>query len=90
MKADMMRLTVAVLALSLSACATMQGGKLQRVTVDEVKSALGAEDLTLIDVRDPRAWDASRKKLPGAVREDPFDVTSWADEYPKDARLVFY
>ena len=35
-------------------------------------------------------WSGSDKKIQGAVRENPADLASWINKYPKDKTLVFY
>jgi len=61
-----------------------------RISKDEVKKMLGSPDLILIDVRRGADWNASTVKIQGAVREDPGNVASWMDKYPKNKTLVFY
>ena len=61
-----------------------------RMTKEELKVILGSPDVTVIDVRLGGDRDHSSLKIKGAVREDPRDVSSWMDKYPKDKTLVFY
>ncbi len=61
-----------------------------RITKEELKSMLGNPDLVILDVRGAKQWKASEKKIKGAVWEDPENVESWADKYPKDKTLVLY
>lgn len=58
-----------------------------RITKEELKSMLGNPDVVILDVR---GRQASGRKIKGAVWEDPKDVDSWADKYPKDKTLVLY
>jgi rhodanese-related sulfurtransferase len=51
---------------------------------------LGRHDVILVDVRDPISWDKSDSKIRGAVRENPEQLTAWANKYPKDKTLIFY
>jgi hypothetical protein len=61
-----------------------------RITVAQLKEMLGRHDVTLVDVRDPISWDKSDSKIRGAVRENPEQLTAWANKYPKDKTLIFY
>ena len=60
------------------------------ITAKELKAKLGSPDLTIIDVRQEAHWNASDRKIVGAVREDPGAVQSWAGKYAKDKTLVLY
>ncbi len=64
--------------------------EVSKMTKEELKGRLGDPDVTIIDVRSGRGWDDSTLKIKGAVREDPGDVISWMDKYPKDKTLIFY
>jgi hypothetical protein len=64
--------------------------KTPRMTKEELKSMLDHPDVIIIDVRLDGAWNKSRWKIKGAVREDPEKVNAWAYKYPKDKTLVFY
>jgi hypothetical protein len=44
----------------------------------------------IIDVRPDVQYKESLDKLPGAVREDPENVQSWAHKYKKDQTLILY
>ncbi len=61
-----------------------------RIAKEEVRGMLGNPDVVIIDVRLGGAWDRSDLKIKGAVREDPNNLTSWMDKYPRDKTLVFY
>jgi rhodanese-related sulfurtransferase len=61
-----------------------------RMTQEEAKSILGKPEVLFIDVRAPKDWDGSGSKIKGAVREDPSNISSWADKYPKEKTLLFY
>ena len=60
------------------------------ITKEELLPLLGKQDVTIIDIRLPREWDASDIKVKGAVREDPFKPGEWLDKYPKDKLIVMY
>ncbi len=61
-----------------------------RITKEEVIGMLGNSNVVIIDVRVSEAWESSRLKIRGAVREDPKIVSSWMENYPKERILVFY
>ncbi len=61
-----------------------------RMTKEELRSKLGSPDVTIIDVRVGGEWQASKEKIQGAVRQEPGEVKTWADKFPKDKTLVLY
>ena len=61
-----------------------------RITTEELKAILGNPDLTILDLRLGKAWTESDLKIKGAVREDPENIGSWANQYAKDKTLVLY
>ncbi len=44
----------------------------------------------ILDVRPTMSWTFSGSKIKGAVREDPSNVESWQQKYPKDCQIVLY
>lgn len=60
-----------------------------RMTKEELKANLDNRDFIIIDVRTPKDYDSSDRKIADAIRENPMDVTFWA-AYPKDKTLVLY
>jgi len=61
-----------------------------KMTIEELRSRLRDPMLTIIDVRYALNWNKSNRKIPGAVREDPMELGSWTDRYPKDRMIVLY
>jgi len=61
-----------------------------RMTKDELKAMLGNPDLIILDVRSGMDWTDSDLKIKGAIREEPDDIKSWANKYPKNKTLVLY
>lgn len=61
-----------------------------RMTVDELKSRLGADDVVVLDVRSSRDWNASDTSITGAVRVSPNDVSQWAGDFPNQKTFVLY
>jgi hypothetical protein len=84
-------LTVA-LSIAMLGMFTVQGtaADVSNITKEELKSMLGNPDVVILDVRTGNRWKASEKKIKGAAWENPKDVESWADKYPKDKTLVLY
>ncbi len=77
--------------LSLMALTTItSGADVPRMTKEELKSIIGNPDVIVVDVRTNAAWERSGLKIAGAVREDPDQIGSWMDKYPKEKTLVFY
>ena len=65
-------------------------GNAPRITMEELNSMIGDPDLVIIDSLVGDQWATVAEKLPGAVHENPDDVDSWADKYPKDKTIVTY
>lgn len=61
-----------------------------RISKEELLAELDNPDLALLDARVVTDWRKSDKKIQGAVRVDPHDVSSWAGDYPKDGKIVVY
>ena len=61
-----------------------------QISADRVKQLLGKPDTVIIDVRKPRNWWRTSKKIVTAVREDPSKVEAWVQKYPKGQTLIFY
>ncbi len=84
---------MAVLAVSVGlGCATngpSSSGDIPRMTKEQLKARLGDAALTIVDVRIPKDYDNSVRKIRGAVRENPMDVNFWSP-YPKDREIVMY
>lgn len=61
-----------------------------RMTKEELKALLSSPDLIVVDVRYGKDWTNSDSKIKGAVREEPGNIGSWINKYPKGKILVFY
>jgi rhodanese-related sulfurtransferase len=70
---------IMVLAVAAVSCAT------QELTKDDLVALLGSPDVAVIDVRSD-----SSLKIPGAVRENPTEVSKWAVKYSTDKTIVLY
>lgn len=60
------------------------------ITKEELKPGIGSADLIIIDVRAGKDWNASQKKIKGALREDPEKVEAWAKKYKSHQDIVVY
>ncbi len=91
-----MRRKLAALVLTLSFALILgfswvsMAEEVPRISKEEVKRMFNNPDMIVIDVRTASAWDRSELKIKGAVREDPGNVDSWMNKYPKGKTLVFY
>lgn len=84
-------LAVMLIAAAVGACAkTSPAEDVPRITKEELESMLGNPDVIILDVRPVEQWRSSDLKIPGALHENPENVKSWADKYPRDKTLVFY
>jgi rhodanese-related sulfurtransferase len=61
-----------------------------RISTKQLNNILDSPDLVILDVRTEKDWKKSDRKITGAVRVDPFDVSSWAKEYAMDNKIVLY
>ncbi len=82
-------LIIGLVPAVLSAAAIAEAG-VPVITPEELKAKLGSPDITILDVRRAAHWNASDRKIVGAVREDPESVESWAGKYAKEKTLVLY
>jgi hypothetical protein len=89
-----MRLMISVVlsfCIGAGMIVTLAGAaEVPRMTKEELKDKLGDPNLILLDLRAGRDWKSSEFKIKGAVREDPADVKSWDNKYPKDKTIVLY
>ena len=82
---------VMVVSLMLAfswACAS--GPEAPRVDKETLKSWLSDPQVVILDVREPKDWQGSDKKIKGAVRQDPKEVKTWAASLPKEKKIVLY
>ncbi len=61
-----------------------------RLDKESLKGWLSDPKVMIIDVRKAEDWQASDKKIKGAVRRDPQEVKTWGPALPKDKKIVFY
>ncbi len=82
-----MRLAVSLILVIIWSCA---GKDLPLVDQETLKSWLSDPQVLILDVRAPKDWKVSDKKIKGAVRQDPYEVKTWAASLPKDKKIVLY
>lgn len=80
-------IVIATFGISLAPARAVE---VPRISIDELRTMLGNPEVLIIDVRAPGSWEASERKISGAVREEPKDVESWAEKYRKDMTVVLY
>ncbi len=77
-------------SVGLTAVTATSPEEAPKISKDTARSMLERSELTAIDVRMPHDWAASDVKIIGAIREDPKDIGSWANKYPKNKSLLLY
>jgi hypothetical protein len=60
----------------------------QRIAVEDLRAKMNRNEVTLIDVRDARAY--MLKRIPGAISVPFASVESMLDQIPKDKPIVTY
>lgn len=65
-------------------------GDTNKMEKQELKNLLGNPDIVLIDARKMVDWTNSEEKIPGAIRRDPYYVSTWAQKFSKYKKLVIY
>lgn len=62
-----------------------------RMTVKDLQSMPGRDDVTILDVRPLEQWEQSDQKIQGSVHEDPTKVDQWFHKYSqKEGIIVTY
>jgi hypothetical protein len=67
-----------------------RGSALPEMTREELREKLGNPEILILDVRKKADWEASARKIPGAVHEDYEKVAEWAGKYPREKTRVLY
>ena len=65
-------------------------GQVKKITINQLLESLGDPQLLILDVRTTGSWQASDKKIKGAVRKNPKTFDSWANDLPKNKFLALY
>ena len=60
------------------------------VDKETLKTWLADPQVIILDVRQPKDWEGSDKKIKGAVRQEPKEIKTWAANLPKDKKIVLY
>ena len=81
-----------VLSLGLVALGSIpaMSQEIPKLSKEELQKVLGKPDVVIVDVRSDTDWKASTMKIKSSVREEPGQVGSWINKYPRDKTLVFY
>ena len=62
-----------------------------RMSVEELKRRMDAgEEFTIVDVRNPQAWEQSETKIPGAIRVPMDRWEESVSRIPKGKPVVVY
>jgi len=61
-----------------------------RITKEEAKTLLGAQNVVFIDARTDAAWGGSDRKIRGAVRYDRYDPDALLGGYARDTKFIVY
>lgn len=81
----------AILMVSfLLAGTVLAADDIPRMTKDELKAILDAEDVTILDVRTGRDWKSSEFKIKSAIRAEAKQIDNWSQNLRKKNRLVLY
>ncbi len=65
-------------------------GQVKKITINQLLESLENPELLILDVRTTGSWQASDKKIKGAVRKNPETFDSWANDLPKNKVLTLY
>ena len=79
----------AILLVALSGTVAV-AGEVPRMTPDQLKAMLGEPDVTVLDVRTEKDWQASDKRIMGAGHRNAKEVEEWAKTLDKGKTYVLY
>ena len=80
-----------ILAIGFSVILYAQAfGQVTNISVHQLLESLDHPQVLILDVRATGSWQASDKKIKGAVRKNPDTFDSWANELPKEKYLALY
>ena len=83
-----MALAVGLMLAFIWSCGS--GEKTPLLDKENIKSRPSDCEVIILDVRAPKDWNVSDKKIQGAVRQDPDEVTTWAATLPKNKKFILY
>ena len=81
------------LAVSLMLAFTWSCGSGEKAPLldkESIKGWLSDREVIILDVRAPKDWNVSDKKIKGAVRQNPDEAKTWAANLPKNKIIVLY
>jgi hypothetical protein len=81
--------TLSMAMLGIFAAATI-ASEVTKISTGELKAMLGNPDVVILDVDRKGNWKDRDRKILGAVRQNPKEIQSWMNTYPKDKTLVLY
>jgi hypothetical protein len=65
-------------------------GQVIKITVNQALTAIDDPQMLILDVRTSGNWQASDKKITGAVRKNPDTFDSWSKSLPKNKTMLLY
>jgi rhodanese-related sulfurtransferase len=77
-------------SLMVALACSCGGEKIPLLDKETIKRWLFDPRVMILDVRAPKDWNVSDKKIKGAVRQDPDAVKTWAAYLPKNEKIVLY
>jgi len=85
-------LVVALLAgiLFYRSAGSVDSIEVPRISIERTRQMLADPDVVIVDVRTPKTWWRSPKKIATAVRMDLDSMEQWAEKYAKDKTMIFY
>ena len=63
---------------------------IEKISDSELIAIFDEIDLVILDIRRPAHWKQSEKKIAEALREDPYEVSSWGQKYDTEKKYVLY
>jgi rhodanese-related sulfurtransferase len=82
--------TLLLLVICLLSFSLLSAKDITLLTANELKGILGNGDVIVIDVRSDQDWARSELKIQGALRENPLEVGSWAQNYSPEKTIALY
>ena len=84
-------LLICLIPICFSAFFSAQAfGQVTKITINQVLESLGDPQFLILDVRTSGSWQASTNKIKGALRKNPANFDSWANDLPTNKYLVLY
>jgi hypothetical protein len=83
-------LVLGVLGVNAGALVGAPASETLRMTKEELKPLLGNPEVIIVDGRSASDYKRSQEKIEGAVREEPVNVKTIMDRYPKNKTFVLY